>query len=53
MLIPTLPLLPRYRYALARHPLVNQLRYNTVMPLDVDNDRAVSELIKIAKSKPL
>jgi len=53
MLIATLPLLPRYRYDITRHPLVDQLRYNTVMPLDVDIDRAVSELIRIAESKPL
>ncbi len=53
MLIATLPLLPRYRYDIARHPLVDQLRYNTVMPLDVDIDRAVSELINVAESKPL
>jgi len=48
-----MPLLPRYRYDISRHPLVDQLRYNTVMPLDVDVDRAVCELLKAAESKPL
>lgn len=53
MLIATLPLLPRYRYDIAHNPLVDELRYNTIMPLDVDVPTAVSQLLEISKPKPL
>ena len=53
MLIATLPLLPRYRYDIARNPLVDELRYNTVMPLDVDIPAAVSQLQEASGPKPL
>jgi hypothetical protein len=53
MLIATLPLLPRYRYDISRHPLVDELRYNTIMPLDVDIPTAVRQLAQVAGDKPL
>lgn len=53
MLIATLPLLPRYRYDISRNPLVDGLRYNTVMPLDVDIPTAVRQLVNVAERKPL
>jgi hypothetical protein len=53
MLIATLPLLPRYRYDISRHPLVDELRYNTVMPLDVEIPTAVKQLAAVAGNKPL
>jgi len=52
-LIATLPLLPRYRYDISRHPLVDELRYNTVMPLDVDIPTAVRQLAQVAGDRPL
>jgi hypothetical protein len=53
MLIATLPLLPRYRLDITRHPLVDSLRFNTIMPLDVDIPTAVKQLLEIAGGKPL
>ncbi|MDQ7821213.1 MAG: pyruvate kinase [Candidatus Eremiobacteraeota bacterium] len=53
MLIATLPLLPRYRHDIVRSPVVDQLRYNTVMPIDVEIITVVEQLLELAGEKPL
>jgi hypothetical protein len=53
MLIATLPLLPRYRFDITRHPLVDELRFNTIMPIDVGIPIALKQIQEIAGGKRL
>lgn len=52
-LISTLPLYRKFRMDIVNHPLVDELRFNTVTPLDEDMEKIVSSLIRIAGNKPL
>lgn len=52
-LIATLPLYRKYRLDIISHSLVDELRFNTITPLDEDTEKIVSTLIKIVGDKPL
>ena len=51
--IATLPLYRKYRHDVADHPLVDELRFNTITPLDEDISKVLDGLIRLANGKPL
>jgi hypothetical protein len=52
-LIATLPLYPKYRQDVIRHPLVSALRFNTITPRDTSVQETVDGLLGACESKPL
>src|SRR5512141_2914472 len=52
-LIATLPLYPKYRQDVIRHPLVSALRFNTITPRDTSVEETVDGLLGACGSKPL
>ena len=53
MLIATLPPYVRHREVIARHPLVDGLRFNTIMPIGEPKPEVLADLVRLAGEKPL
>src|SRR5688572_18005205 len=53
MLIATLPPVDPRGVAIARHPLVDGLRFNTAMPAPGDKRKVLERLLTICNGKPL
>jgi hypothetical protein len=53
MLIATLPPYVRHRDAIARHPAVDALRFNTIMPIGEPKRQVLDDLREVCGAKPL
>ena len=53
MLIATLPPYVRHRLEIIRHPSVDALRFNTIMPIGEDRQQVLAELKQACGPKPL